>query len=767
MSAAVPRILVGIVLAAALLVASALAASRAYGTAFPSLFVDPFGGFSAVTLPAWGDGLDVEIGAPVTPSEDGADASSLPAERLSAAAAAAEARGDTSLRVVIGAPPAARQVSLPLRRLGAAEILWLYGLYVLAGLLLLWSGMMVGVVAGEQAGGRAYVALALVAFVFLVTFLDYHTTRWLAPLFAAATVGNSVALFGLAWHFPEAPAVGPTARRIAALALWIGVAFSIALALCVALGIDFRAGRRLADLLAPCALFAPIVGVLLRMYRRDAQGARKQVRSAALALLAVPITLAVAFAVLLSLGRLAVFPAALPFVSFAVPGAIGTALIRHNALGVRRVVTQRLLYPPIGLIACTLAAAFAQPLWAPGTWVQSIAVGASVGVAFSLLAVTFVARVFGRATATFQPTLEGLADEVAALRRPDAIRGRLAELVHRCLPSRDVRSVSASELDSLRLTEIDRRRLAAGQTVWTDPAQSAPEPSLVAPLRFGGQALGALIVSPRAGDGLFTDAEIRMFQTMVSLGALALHHAELLREVEERRAIEVAATRGDGRRAVDAIAAEIAHELSYPITFFRHTLNQVAAGRLSHDIVEVGKDEVERLERMLAWVRKLQVPVPEVGRVRVRLVVGHALVLLQSELEARHITCDVDVPAELEVAAEQDALLQLVANLLRNAIRAARSRVGVAIRDERGLPELAVWDDGPGVPADLVERIFDPSFTTQSDVEGHGLGLAVAQRVVTGFGWSIDVRREDQRTVFAVSMRQRGARADVLKRVAS
>jgi nitrogen-specific signal transduction histidine kinase len=63
---------------------------------------------------------------------------------------------------------------------------------------------------------------------------------------------------------------------------------------------------------------------------------------------------------------------------------------------------------------------------------------------------------------------------------------------------------------------------------------------------------------------------------------------------------------------------------------------------------------------------------------------------------------------------------------------------------------LEVWDEGPGIAEDIGATLFDPFVSTKQG--SMGVGLAVTQRLVRAFGWSIGVRREEGRTVFGIEI---------------
>ena len=69
--------------------------------------------------------------------------------------------------------------------------------------------------------------------------------------------------------------------------------------------------------------------------------------------------------------------------------------------------------------------------------------------------------------------------------------------------------------------------------------------------------------------------------------------------------------RTEKRLALALLSAEISHEIAYPLNFFRHLLRQGGPGRsLDTEDIEIGREEIERLERMLASLRRLSLPPP-------------------------------------------------------------------------------------------------------------------------------------------------------------
>jgi signal transduction histidine kinase len=93
----------------------------------------------------------------------------------------------------------------------------------------------------------------------------------------------------------------------------------------------------------------------------------------------------------------------------------------------------------------------------------------------------------------------------------------------------------------------------------------------------------------------------------------------------------------------------------------------------------------------------------------------------------------------IEIRGDAGALEQLLLNLLRNAAQALGSGGSVTIRVQShdGSVALEVRDDGSGIPADALDRVFEPMFTTRPD--GTGLGLTIARRIAIAHGGQLEL----------------------------
>lgn len=199
------------------------------------------------------------------------------------------------------------------------------------------------------------------------------------------------------------------------------------------------------------------------------------------------------------------------------------------------------------------------------------------------------------------------------------------------------------------------------------------------------------------------------------------------------------ALRSEKLAVVGSLAAGLAHEIGTPLNVISATaeyllLDQPGEGGCARELAAI-VDETERIGGLVRQLLTFARETPS-ANVPVRLddVVTRAVSLVRIPLEKKGVRLEADLPDDLpSVMGDPDGLHQVLVNVLLNAAAAVpengRIRI-VGARRPGAEPEavLEVHDDGPGVPPELRERVFDPFFTTRP--EGTGLGLAVCARIV-------------------------------------
>ncbi len=262
-----------------------------------------------------------------------------------------------------------------------------------------------------------------------------------------------------------------------------------------------------------------------------------------------------------------------------------------------------------------------------------------------------------------------------------------------------------------------------------------------------GRPVSLLQVSRPLG-ATFSEDDVALLRATANQATLALTLVGRTDAIDRRRRQQAEAWEGERAAIIEALAAEIAHEVRYPINFFRTVFSRDRDDRqLDDEEVDIGCEEVERLERLVTDLRKVAVRRLERRSVRLLEIIGRAEMLLRDRLDGR--TFELFVPEDVRVRCDPDQITQVLVNLMSNAISAAKSGedTGIDWSETQSGANLIVWDEGAGFVCDP-SVIFTPWFTTKST--GTGLGLAIAHRIVRAHGWGIDPKRNGHRTEFAV-----------------
>ncbi len=242
-------------------------------------------------------------------------------------------------------------------------------------------------------------------------------------------------------------------------------------------------------------------------------------------------------------------------------------------------------------------------------------------------------------------------------------------------------------------------------------------------------------------------------------GELQGMRGELEERVEQRTREFVRAARLAG---LGTLAAGIAHEINNPLASIagcaegleRKLRGGGVTPEQQREYLQIIAKEAYRAHeitsRLLEFARSE--PAAPVN-FAIGELMGEIGILLEHQLSSRGIrlesSCEADMPP---LRGNPSECKQVLLNLLHNAIDASpvNGSIRVACSRDRGDAVLEVEDQGPGIPADQLERIFDPFFTTKAPGKGTGLGLAIVHRIVEAHGGRIEVVNTGHGALFRV-----------------
>jgi signal transduction histidine kinase len=206
------------------------------------------------------------------------------------------------------------------------------------------------------------------------------------------------------------------------------------------------------------------------------------------------------------------------------------------------------------------------------------------------------------------------------------------------------------------------------------------------------------------------------------------------------------------------LSASVAHELNTPLAVLNGSLEKLIETTRDAPTLE----RLARMQRVAQRLRRISESLVDFSKVRtdqmeptaILPLIDEAWSLVAIDEKSSNVEFLNQVRAEHRVTGNSDRLLQVFVNLLRNALNATQSsgnppgRIEVGSRRElrEGKPSIVITveDNGHGIPAHVLPDIFDAFVTERLDARGTGLGLTVAEGIITQHGGAITASNRPQ-----------------------
>ena len=231
----------------------------------------------------------------------------------------------------------------------------------------------------------------------------------------------------------------------------------------------------------------------------------------------------------------------------------------------------------------------------------------------------------------------------------------------------------------------------------------------------------------------------------------------LLTDVTESHLMQTLLARQQRLLTLGELAAGLAHQIRTPLAAALLYASQMTLpARNSVDLARCAGKTVDSLKQLDTLVNDM-LAFAHGGAAREPVSVSALLEQVAQWLrpalrEGIRVTIRTQAP-DLMVKANAPSLVSAVLNLATNALQAAPGELNLELLARRsgdGRAEIVVSDDGPGVPAHIRERVFEPFFTTRE--RGNGIGLSIVRSVIEAHGGSVRLADSDCGATFVIEL---------------
>lgn len=215
------------------------------------------------------------------------------------------------------------------------------------------------------------------------------------------------------------------------------------------------------------------------------------------------------------------------------------------------------------------------------------------------------------------------------------------------------------------------------------------------------------------------------------------------------------------------MSAGIAHEINNPLAIISSAT----------DLLEKFKDNPEKFSSKIESIKKASHRISRIVQGLKKFsrtdekstrqphdlgsIISEALILTEAKAKQNSIVIEQEVRSSTQILCDEVEIVQVVVNLISNAIDAIKNQsekwIRISVFEEGALIVLKVQDSGPGISQEVRERLFEPFFTTKKIGEGTGLGLSITKGILDEHGASIVLLENSKNTCFEIHFSKRGS----------
>jgi len=267
------------------------------------------------------------------------------------------------------------------------------------------------------------------------------------------------------------------------------------------------------------------------------------------------------------------------------------------------------------------------------------------------------------------------------------------------------------------------------------------------PLLWKEQLIGMINLSHKFTKDIYSQEDIELLGTLANQTAIAIENARLYEDLRRSKSY---IRRADRLASLGTLTAGLAHEIRNPLVAVK-TLTALLPERIDDEefrtkFLTIASGEVDRISSLVTELLDFARPSdPKLEQENVNTILDGMILLVSTEANKKQVSVHKSYDSNLPfIRIDREQIKQVFLNILLNAIEATPEKGEITVQTRSFLKpggepfaQVEFSDRGCGIPADQLEEIFNPFFTTK--VTGSGLGLSISNQIVRDHGGYIDV----------------------------
>ncbi len=395
------------------------------------------------------------------------------------------------------------------------------------------------------------------------------------------------------------------------------------------------------------------------------------------------------------------------------------AILKHNLLDIRAVLSRGFVYSMLLILFSS---------------VYFIVVAVLIGFSRNINSFLLALFVFIIISFVFEPIKQSLGSFIDKLiygdiKDPSTLLNELNSSVSNC--------VDLTQFEKYSTTAI-KKLLGAKRAIFTLNFQDedVSKNMIILDAVLNDKRLGRFLISEKTSGEMWTIEERQVFSSFSMYAAVILNHIYLTQDYINKEKMA----------QIGELAASVAHEIKNPLTSMKALVQvlpeNVSDGQFMDSFQDIMPRQISRInfavEKLLSLARQNIVKEDVSEEINVVSTIFDILNAMKTQMDNMGIVVEANLLGDLFVNAERDKIDQIFINLIINAIDSMQD--GGCLSISMMGKEIHIKDSGHGMGRAVINKIFDPYFTTKKD--GIGLGLSIAIKAMKELGGNISVESQ-------------------------